>query len=252
MSEKFAWITGASSGIGEATAIKFAEAGWSLVIAARRIDRLDLLKNKLLELGAKTVTPLALDVRDQDSVAKFTDKAIVETAGRIDVLVNNAGLALGKDPIESADWSQLQTMMETNVYGVLNVTRSLLPHLRKQISASIIMTGSIAGHQVYEGGGVYCASKFALRAITDTLRLELNGSGIKVCSVDPGMVDTEFSLIRLGDAGSKGVYNGLSPLSGNDIAETIFFVASRPPHVCLNEITIMPTAQASVNKVHRT
>lgn len=250
---KVAVITGASAGIGAATAEVFAEMGWHLVLGARRLERLEALKAPLTKKGAASVTALSLDVRDEKSANAFAAAAL-ERHGAPDVLLNNAGLVIGMDRVADGNTSDWETILDTNVMGVLRVTRAFLPTMIKAAKGHVVMLGSIAGHQAYEGGSVYCASKFALQAITKTLKLELNGTPIRVSTIDPGMVDSEFSLVRFqqDEAKAKSVYKGLTPLSPRDIAECIVFCATRPAHVNIDGIVVMPTAQATVYKVSRT
>jgi 3-hydroxy acid dehydrogenase/malonic semialdehyde reductase len=245
-------ITGASSGIGKAIAEAFASRGAELFLGARRLERLKELRTALLDLGAKSVHVQELDVREDDSVKAWAGAAF-QVFPRLDILVNNAGLVLGRDTIDTGNIDDWSTIFDTNVLGVLRLCRACLPHFRKNSHGHVVMIGSISGHQVYEGGGPYCASKFGIKALTQTLKLELNGSGIRVSSVDPGMVETEFSEVRFrGDkAMAQAVYKGFSPLKASDIAETVVFVATRPAHVNIDEIIIMPTDQANATKVHR-
>jgi 3-hydroxy acid dehydrogenase/malonic semialdehyde reductase len=245
-------ITGASAGIGEALAIGYARKGHHIFLGARRMERLKQLKESLIAQGAASVTFGALDVRSDESVAEWTDLAF-ETYKNVDILVNNAGLVLGLDPVEKGDIEDWATIFDTNVMGVLRLCRQFIPRFRAQNSGHIVMLGSIAGHQVYEGGSAYCASKFSVKAITGTLKLELNGTPIRVSSVDPGMVETEFSVVRFkGDKQrADSVYKGVTPLRAQDIADCVEFVTSRPPHVNIDEIIVMPTDQASVSKVSR-
>lgn len=248
---KVACITGASSGIGAATAAAFAEQGCHLIAGARRLDRLETLAKQWTELGAASVHIHKLDVRDDNSVASFSQFAH-EKFPALDILVNNAGLVIGLDHIAQGQLSDWQTIIDTNVMGVLRVCRSFLPAMIEAKKGHIVMIGSIAGHQTYEGGGPYCASKHALKALSQTLKLELNGTNIRVTSIDPGMVETEFSIVRLGsEEKAKKVYEGLTPLEAKDIADCIVFAASRPAHVNIDNMIIMPTAQATVYKVHR-
>jgi len=244
-------ISGASAGIGLATAEVFAAAGWRLALGARRTDRLEVARAALLKLGAAEVFCSALDVTDSASVSAFAS-AVQGRFGAIDVLVNNAGLALGVDrlaTVSERDWTQV---LETNVSGVLRMIRSFLPTMIESGRGHVINMGSIAGKVVYEGGSVYCASKHAVRAITSTLRLEVHGTGIRVTSIDPGMVETEFSEVRFGDREkARSVYKGMTPLTARDIAECVHFAANRPPHVNIEDITLMPVDQSAVHKVHR-
>lgn len=245
-------ITGASSGIGRAIAEVFAKQGAELFLGARRVERLEEMKQNLLGLGAKKVHVQSLDVRSDESVKAWTQEAF-KALPKLDVLVNNAGLVLGRDTIEAGNIDDWTTIFDTNVLGVLRVCRAFVPKFRENGKGHVVMIGSISGHQVYEGGGPYCASKFSVKALTQTLKLEVNGTGIRVSSIDPGMVETEFSEVRFrGDKdAAKAVYKGMTPLSARDIAETVAFVATRPAHVNIDEIIIMPTDQASATKVHR-
>lgn len=248
---KVAVITGASSGIGEACAAEFAKRGWHVVIGARRQERLELVAEELRKLGASGVLAMDLDVRDEKSIAAF-HSATLETFGHADLLINNAGLAAGLDPVvtgKDADW---QAMLETNVYGLLRVTRSFLPAMIAANRGHIVNMGSIAGFATYANGAVYAGSKHAVRAISGALRQELVGTNIRVSEIDPGMVDTEFSFVRFGDRErAKAVYQGMNPLSAEDIAECVYFAVSRPMHVNIDHIIVMPTDQAAVHKVHR-
>lgn len=238
-------VTGASSGIGAATARRLAAEGFSVVAAARRRDRLD-------ELAASTpgIRPLTLDVTSASSVAD-----LAASLPDVDVLVNNAGGAIGVEPVEQADPADWQAMYDTNVLGVLRVTQALLPALERGSGGHIVMTGSIAGHLVYEGGAGYTAAKHAESAVAETLRLELNGRPIRVTEIAPGMVRTEeFSLVRLrGDrAKADAVYAGVeAPLTAEDIADCIAFAVTRPPHVNIDLLVVKPLAQAAPHKVAR-
>lgn len=244
-------ITGASAGIGAACARAFAAEGARLILAARRAERLQELADKLRG-GGTDVLALELDVRDADAVAHAIGALPAEWSG-IDVLVNNAGLGRGLDKLwegKPADWDE---MVDTNVKGLLYVTGAVVPGMVKRGHGHVINLGSVAGHEVYPGGAVYCATKHAVAAITQGLRMDVLGTGIRVSTVDPGMVETEFSVVRFhGDEGrAKNVYRNMTPLTADDIAETIVWVATRPPHVCIDEIIIKPTDQASGTLVHR-
>ncbi len=245
-------ITGASSGIGEALALVYAEQGYHLVLGARRLQKLQSLEGILKEKGAASVLCLPLDVRSEESVKSWVSSAI-QVYGHLDILVNNAGLVIGMEPVETGRVDDWETILDTNVLGIMRVTKAIIPHMRKQDQGHIVMIGSIAGHQPYENGGAYCASKFGVRALTGVLKHELNGTGIRVSTVDPGMVETEFSIVRFrGDSDkARQVYKGLTPLNGRDIAECVQFMTSRPQHVNIDSIVVMPLAQASVYKVHR-
>ena len=243
---RVAVVTGASSGFGEATARSLAAEGFTLVVGARRMDRLAALA---AETGARA---LSLDVRDLASIARFVESIGAEY-GHIDVLVNNAGLSAGLDPVaegQDDDWVQ---MMETNVLGVLRVTRACLPLLRKAERAHIVNLGSVARFEVYPGGVGYTASKHAVRAISKTLRLELLGEPIRVTEIAPGLAETEFSLVRFkGDRERAAApYQGLQPLVATDIADCIVWVVTRPAHVNIDEIVVRPIGQATVRDYAR-
>ncbi|HEX7740649.1 MAG TPA: SDR family NAD(P)-dependent oxidoreductase [Marmoricola sp.] len=244
-SERIAIVTGASSGIGAATARALAGDGFHVVCAARRLDRLTALASSI---GG---TAVECDITSDDSVA-----ALASVAGRsVDVLVNNAGGALGSDPVDAAPLADWQQMYETNVLGLVRVTKAILPALRATGHGLIVNVGSTAGRRAYEGGGGYTAAKHGARVITETLRLELNGEPIRVTEIAPGMVHTEeFSLVRFGGDQSRAdaVYSDVDrPLVADDVAETIRWVASLPEHVNIDELVIRPVAQAANHKVHR-
>jgi 3-hydroxy acid dehydrogenase / malonic semialdehyde reductase len=247
-------ITGASSGIGAACLATFAEHGWSVIAGARRLDRLKKLQDQYVDgVGARLIHIAGLDVTDDKSVQQFCAFVKEKAPQGIDVLLNNAGLAKGVDKVADGRMDDWQAMMDTNVSGLLRVTRGLLPDMIAHKKGHIVNMGSIAGFLVYEGGSVYCASKHAVRAITKTLRLELNGLPIRVTSIDPGMVETEFSQVRLqDDERAKAVYKGLKPLSAQDIADCVWWACDRPGHVNIDEIVVMPVAQAAPHKVSRT
>jgi NADP-dependent 3-hydroxy acid dehydrogenase YdfG len=244
--QRIAVVTGASSGIGAATARELAGHGFHLVITARRRDRLDDLAS---EIDASAFT---VDARDLMAIEEF-GQTIAAQFGRVDVLVNNAGLALGREALGDSiddDWVQ---MLETNVLGVARMTRAMLPLLRVPAHAHIVNIGSIAGFESYKGGAGYTSSKHALRSITQTLRLELNGEPIRVTEIAPGMTSTEFSVTRFkGDAGrASEVYAGMQPLSADDIAGCVGFAVSRPPHVNVDYLVVRPIAQATSYQVAR-
>jgi NADP-dependent 3-hydroxy acid dehydrogenase YdfG len=244
--ERIAVVTGASSGIGAATARQLARAGFHVVAGARRSDRLEPLAE---EVGATT---LALDVTDPASVDAFT-AAVADRHGHADLLVNNAGAALGLDPVADGHDQDWQTMLDTNVVGLLRVTRGFLPLLRAAPHAHIVNLGSIAGFEVYPGGAGYAASKHAVRAITQTLRLELNGEPIRITEIAPGMVETEFSLTRFHGDQSRAdqVYAGVQPLTADDIAGCVVWAVTRPPHVDIDLMVVRPVAQAAAHLVAR-
>ena len=249
---KWILITGASSGFGAAAARAFAAEGARLLLGARRVDRLEAVAKSALENGAQTAEFHVLDVSQTESVNAFADWARSH-AGIVDVLINNAGGAQGLDSVATGKDSDWETMLQTNVLGILRMTRAILPLMPHDVGSSIINIGSTAGHTAYEGGAAYCAAKAGELQITRVLRLELNGTGIRVSTVDPGLAETEFSVVRFkGDeARAKKVYEGLTPLSAEDIAETLVWIASRPPHVNIDELLIKPTDQASMQKIHR-
>jgi NADP-dependent 3-hydroxy acid dehydrogenase YdfG len=252
LANKWVLITGASSGFGEAAAMAFAKQGARLILGARRVERLEQVAAAAREAGSPAAHVLALDVSSTPSVNAFADFARKHT-DKLDVLINNAGGAKGLDKVADGKDEDWEFMMQTNVLGVLRVTRALLPLMMENPGSSILNIGSIAGRTAYEGGSAYCAAKAGELQITRALRLELCGTGVRVSTVDPGFAETEFSLVRFkGDAArAKKVYDGLIPLTAEDIAETLVWVASRPPHVCIDELVIKPTDQAQIYKVHR-
>jgi NADP-dependent 3-hydroxy acid dehydrogenase YdfG len=235
-------ITGASSGIGEQTALRLADEGFNVVLGARRIDRIEEIARKCGGRG------LPVDVTDESSIDKFV--AAIDSA---DVLVNNAGLAAGLDPIAELPDESMTVMFETNVLGLIRVTRALLPKLIASGRGHIVNLGSIAGFEVYPGGGGYTASKHAVRAISRTLRLELLGEPVRVTEIAPGLVETEFSVVRFaGDEEKAGkLYEGLTPLTGADIADCIAWAVTRPPHVNIDELVVRPIAQATARDISR-
>jgi NADP-dependent 3-hydroxy acid dehydrogenase YdfG len=240
MTRPVAVITGASSGIGAATARALAASGFQPVLGARRVER-------VREVAAETGgTGHELDVTDGASIDAFVAE-VERTAGRIDLLVNNAGLALGMDPIESIKDGDVIRMWETNVLGLLRMTRAALPLIRRSDRGHVVNVGSVAGFDNYKGGAGYTASKHAVRAITQTLRLELNGEPIRVTEVAPGLTETEFAQVRFSDDSSraKNVYAGLTPLTPEDIADCIVFAVTRPPHVDIDYLVVRPVAQAA-------
>jgi NADP-dependent 3-hydroxy acid dehydrogenase YdfG len=259
LKNKWVLITGASSGFGSAAARAFGAEGAKLLLGARRIERLKKVAAESLKAGAAEAQARELDVTKTASVETFiawAKKKIRSSKCEIPnlhVLVNNAGGAHGLDTVatgKDADW---ETMIQTNVLGVLRVTRAALPLMPHDAGASIINIGSTAGHTAYEGGAVYCAAKAGELQITRALRLELNGTGIRVGTVDPGLAETEFSLVRFkGDTGrAQKVYEGVHALTAEDIAEILVWVASRPPHVNIDELLVKPVDQAAMHKIYR-
>lgn len=248
--KRIALITGATSGIGEATARLLAINDFKLILCGRRAERLKTLSS---ELTVHTeVTTLSFEVRNQKEVAKAI--ASLPTAWKeIDILINNAGNAHGMDPIQAGSLEDWDAMIDINVKGLLYVTKEVLPVMVKRNGGHIINIGSIAGKEVYANGNVYCASKFAVDALTKGMRIDLNSNSIKVTAIHPGLVDTEFSLVRFkGDeARASTVYKGMDPLVGQDIADLILFTLTRPAHVVIADLVVLPTAQASATLVKR-
>lgn len=250
MAKRIAFITGATSGIGEATARLLAKSDFKLILCGRRGDRLKFLA---AELSAQTdVTTLSFDVRKQPDVAKAIS-TLPDSWKAIDILINNAGNAHGMDPIQKGSLADWDAMIDINVKGLLYVSREIIPGMTERKKGHIINLGSIAGKEVYPNGNVYCASKYAVDAVTQGMRLDLNPFGIKVTSINPGLVDTEFSIVRFKGDGDRAanVYKGLTPLKGEDIADIILYTLLAPAHVVLADITVFPTAQASAAVVKR-
>lgn len=245
-------ISGASSGFGAAAAGAFGAEGTKLLLGARRLDRLESVAAEARKAGAPEAHFHHLDVSQTSSVEEFVAWTRTKTS-RVDVLVNNAGGALGLDTVAEGKDEDWETMMQTNVLGLLRMTRAVLPLMLAHPGGSILNIGSIAGHTAYEGGAAYCAAKAGELQISRALRLELNGTGLRVCSIDPGLAETEFSLVRFkGDAErAKKPYEGIQPLTAEDIAETLVWVAARPPHVNIDELLVKPTDQAAIHKVYR-
>jgi len=244
MSKKLALITGATSGIGLATARLFAQNDFDLIICGRRESRLKELSDELGDLC--TVHTLSFDVRDKTKVYESIE-SLPENLKAIDVLVNNAGNAHGLSPLQEGSDEDWDAMIDINVKGLLYVTKAVLSGMVERKTGHVVNIGSIAGKEVYPNGNVYCASKHAVDAINNGMRLDLNGTGVKVTAINPGLVETEFSMVRFkGDKEkSDSVYKGYKPLQAEDIAETILFVVTRPPHVNISDMIVFPTAQAS-------
>ena len=252
LQDKIILITGASSGIGTACAKIFAGAGAKLILAARRWERLQELADKLnQEFGIETHL-LHLDVRDRSAVESAIS-SLPPAWSDIEILINNAGLSRGLDKLHEGDYQDWDEMIDTNIKGLLYLTRYVVPGMVKRDRGHIVNLGSIAGHQTYPGGNVYCATKAAVKAISEGLKQDLLGTPVKVTSVDPGMVETEFSNVRFhGDtARADKVYQGVTPLTADDVADVIFFCVTRSPHVNINELIMMPVDQASATLVHR-
>ncbi|MFZ1783727.1 MAG: SDR family NAD(P)-dependent oxidoreductase [Ferruginibacter sp.] len=249
---KIVLITGATAGIGEACAVKFASAQFDLIITGRRQDRLNTLQSELEKNYGIAVLPLCFDVQDRQSTTSAIEN-LPERWQKIDVLINNAGLALGKDSFEDADMNDWETMLNSNVHGLLYVSKAVLPFMLARGKGHIINMGSVAGKEVYEKGNVYCASKFAVDAITKAMRIDLLKNNIKVTGIHPGAVETEFSLVRFKgeEATAKAAYDGLTPLTAVDIADTVFYCVNLPDHVCINELVITCTQQAGTYYFHK-
>lgn len=251
---KWILITGASSGFGAAAARAFGAEGAKLLLGARRVDRLKAVAAEGTKAGAQAALFHALDVSKTASVNEFAEWAKQQIGkAPVDVLINNAGGALGLDTVATGKDEDWETMLQTNVLGVLRVTRAVLPLMLNNPGGSILNIGSYAARVVYEGGAAYCAAKAGELQITKTLRLELMGTGLRVSSIDPGLAKTDFSLVRFkGDAArAEKPYEGTIPLTAEDIAEILVWVASRPPHVNIDEMLIKPVDQASIDKVYR-
>ncbi|MFT6981663.1 MAG: NADP-dependent 3-hydroxy acid dehydrogenase YdfG [Crocinitomicaceae bacterium] len=250
---KYIFITGATAGFGEACSRLFAENGWNLVITGRRKERLEKLASEIKSEHGVDVHTLSFDVRNQEEVARVVSELPQKIKDGIGILINNAGLAVGKGPIDNGiidDWNR---MIDTNVKGLLYVSNAVIPFLKANKGGHIINIASIAGKEVYPGGNVYCASKHAVDALSKAMRIDLVSHHIKVTNIAPGAAETEFSVVRFkGDQSvADSVYDGFDPLQAIDIAETAYFAATRPAHVNLNDIVIMPTAQASSQVLYK-
>jgi NADP-dependent 3-hydroxy acid dehydrogenase YdfG len=246
MSNKIILITGATAGFGKATAYKFAEHGWNIIITGRRKDRLKQIEDEIMRTFSVKVLSLSFDIRKRKEVEQVIND-IPHDWKKIDVLVNNAGLAQGLSLIHEGDIDDWETMIDTNVKGLLYVSRQVMPMMVAQGYGHIINIGSIAGKQAYLKGNVYGATKFAVDALSKSMRIDLLPHGIKVTNISPGACETEFSIVRYkGDAErAKKVYEGFTPVSATEVADVIYFAGTRPAHVVLNEIEITPLAQAN-------
>ena len=249
--KKIALITGATSGIGEACARKFAEGGYDLILTARRADKLARLKEKL-EADGTAVQTLVFDVRDADAAAQAL-ATLEERWSQVDVLINNAGLALGLEKEYEGDPEDWNTMIDTNIKGLLTMTRLVVPGMVKRNQGHVINIGSVAGDAAYAGGNVYCATKAAVKAITDGLRIDVVESAVRVTNIKPGLVETNFSNVRFhGDTHrADHVYKGIQPLTGADIADVALYAASAPKHVQIAEVLVLATHQASGSVLYR-
>ncbi len=250
--KKIVLITGATSGIGKACAEKFASEEFNIIITGRRKEKLESLKNFIETKNNVQVYSLCFDVQNKDAVVESIN-SIPEEWKNIDILINNAGLALGRDNFETASMEDWETMIQTNVNGLLYVTKAILPILIQNKKGHIINVGSIAAKEVYENGNVYCASKFAVDAISKSMRIDLLKYGIKVTAIHPGAVETEFSLVRFkgDDIKAAAAYQGYEPLRPEDISASIFYAANLPEHVCINELTITCTQQANATYFYK-
>ncbi len=249
---KLILITGASSGIGRACAEKCAASGANLVLAARRLERLEALKKELAERHGVSIHLRRLDVRDRGEVEKFS-RELQDQALSPDILINNAGLSAGLEPLQEGNFEDWDRMIDTNIKGLLNVSRFILPMMVARNSGHVVNVGSIAGYQVYPGGNVYNATKYAVRALTEAMNVDLLGTNVRVSCVSPGAVQTEFSEVRFhGDRERAAkVYRGYTPLSAEDIAEAVLFMINAPAHVNILDMVILPTAQRNVYCWHR-
>ncbi|MFM7078809.1 MAG: SDR family NAD(P)-dependent oxidoreductase [Bacteroidota bacterium] len=247
------FITGATSGFGRASALLFAKNGWDVIINGRRTERLDALEDEIhsLQQGSR-VLKLPFDVRERQLVKESIEK-LSDDWSRIDVLINNAGLASGLSFIHEGNIDDWETMIDTNVKGLLYVSRAIMPGMVERKTGHIINISSIAGKEAYPKGNVYCATKHAVDALTKSMRIDLLPFGIRVTSINPGAAETEFSIVRFGGDKQKAdqVYKGYKPLMAEDVADVVFYAATRPPHVTLNDILITPLAQANTSNFHK-
>lgn len=252
LKNKTTLITGATSGIGKACAYMFAEAGSDLILIARRTEKLNEVSNDIKEKFGVQITEIILDVRNRNEV----DNAIgnlTENLKKIDILINNAGLARGLDKIQDGKYENWEEMIDTNVKGLLYISRNVLPLMVARKDGVVINIGSLAGHEVYPNGNVYCGTKHAVKALSKGMTIDLNGTGVRVVNIDPGLVETEFSEVRFrGDTEkAKTVYQGYEPLTGKDIADIALFAATRPKHVMIQELLVTPAAQATSTLTHK-
>jgi serine 3-dehydrogenase len=250
--DKIVFITGASAGIGEAAARLFAENGSRLILAARRLDRLQKLADEFTKQFGAKIYCFQLDVRNQKEVESKIN-ALPPEWKNIDILVNNAGLSRGLDKLYEGKLLDWEEMIDTNIKGLLYVSRVVIPGMVERGRGDIVNIGSIAGYEVYPGGNVYCATKSAVNAITKGMQIDLVATPIRVCSVDPGMAETEFSMVRYRGDNERAAktYQGIQALTGADVAEAILFCVTRPPHVNIHQIRVMPTHQAAATITHR-
>ncbi|MBC9811000.1 SDR family NAD(P)-dependent oxidoreductase [Crocinitomicaceae bacterium CZZ-1] len=250
--DNYVFITGATSGFGEACARKFSSEGYNLIITGRREQRLTQLQDELRKDGTNIIS-LCFDVRNLSEVEQAVSSLPEEVKNKISILINNAGLAVGREPIDQGNIDDWERMIDTNIKGLLYVSKSIIPFLKNNQKGHIFNIGSIAGKEVYPMGNVYCGTKHAVDALSRAMRIDLVDYNIKVTNIAPGAAETEFSLVRFkGDQHkADATYDGFEPLVAADIADTIYFVATRPQHVTINDLTIMPTAQASATVFHK-
>ena len=251
MEKKIVMVTGATSGIGEACARKFASGGYNVIITGRRGEKLEALRQELESMGAE-VLAMQFDVRERESARKAVDFLKGKWA-KIDVLINNAGLALGLDKEYEGDFNDWDTMIDTNIKGLLNMTRFVVPGMVERNEGHVINIGSVAGDAAYANGNVYCATKAAVKALSDGLRIDVAESDVRVTNLKPGLVQTNFSNVRFhgDDARAESVYKGVKPLTGDDIADVAFYAASAPAHVQIAEVLILATHQANGSVIAR-
>ncbi len=251
MEKKIVMVTGATSGIGEACAKKFAQGGYNVIITGRRKEKLDALKKELESMGAE-VLAMQFDVREREAAKKAVE-FLKDKWAKIDVLINNAGLALGLDKEYEGDFDDWDTMIDTNIKGLLNMTRFVVPAMVERNEGHIINIGSVAGDAAYANGNVYCATKAAVKTITDGLRIDVAESNVRVTNLKPGLVQTNFSNVRFhgDDARADNVYKGVKPLTGDDIADVAFYAASAPAHVQIAEVLVLATHQANGSVIVR-
>lgn len=249
LKDKLVLITGATAGIGHSTAKLFAESGCKIAINGRREERLQKIKKNLEDQYDVEVFTGAFDIRDRDDCAEFLESLL----SPVDILVNNAGLAKGVDAVYDASFDDWDTMIDTNIKGLLTMTRLITPSMKQRNAGHVINIGSIAGHEAYPGGSVYCATKHAVKAITEATKKDLHGTDVRVSMVSPGLVETEFSNVRFkGDEErAEKVYKGYKALTADDIAEIVHFTANRPPHVNIMDTIVFPVAQSSATMVHK-
>ena len=252
VTDKIVLITGASSGIGKATAEIFAEGGAKLILVARRAEKLESIATDLKERFGTESLLIKLDLQDRAAVMDSLSSIPAEWS-EVDILVNNAGLAAGTDKLFEADLDDFEAMIDTNLKGLLYVSRAIVPGMVSRDRGHIINLGSIAGYDPYPGGAVYCGTKFFVRALSRVLKMDLGGTQVRVSSIDPGAVETEFSLVRFkgNQENADSVYKGMTPLTGEDIADTIYYCATRPPHVNVSQLLVMSTDQSSTTQINR-